>query len=117
MEITKINVTSPDLIIKRSPQKDAAFARIAHLNSVIDEINTKLATQENIDAIDLLITDLQNAAESILLKVDKVIITDITSVDLIGVDGTASNAAPLVETEARLDAIESKINEILAALA
>lgn len=36
--------------------------------------------------------------------------------DLVGVDGTGSNAAPLVETEARLDAIEAKVDEIIAAL-
>lgn len=39
-----------------------------------------------------------------------------TTVDLVGVDGSGSNAAPLVETEARLDAIEAKIDEIIAAL-
>lgn len=36
--------------------------------------------------------------------------------DLVGVDGTGSNAAPLVETEARLDAIEAKIDALIAAL-
>lgn len=36
--------------------------------------------------------------------------------DLVGVDGTGSNAAPLVETEARLDVVEAKIDAILAAL-
>ncbi len=36
--------------------------------------------------------------------------------NLVGVDGTGSNAAPLVETEARLDAIEAKIDAIIAAL-
>lgn len=35
---------------------------------------------------------------------------------LVGVDGTASNAAPLAGTEARLDAIEAKIDEVIAAL-
>lgn len=36
--------------------------------------------------------------------------------NLVGVDGTASNAAPLVGTEARLDAIEAKVDATLAAL-
>lgn len=36
--------------------------------------------------------------------------------DLVGVDGTGSNAAPLVETEARLDAVEAKIDAVIAAL-
>lgn len=36
--------------------------------------------------------------------------------NLTGVDGTGNNAADLATTEARLDAIESKINAILAAL-
>ena len=40
----------------------------------------------------------------------------ISGVNLVGVDGTGSNAAPLAGTETRLDAIESKINAILTAL-
>lgn len=36
--------------------------------------------------------------------------------NLVGVDGTGSNAAPLVGTESRLDAIEAKVDAILAAL-
>lgn len=43
-------------------------------------------------------------------------VADISSSNLVGVDGTGSNAAPLAGTESRLDAIESKINAILAAL-
>jgi hypothetical protein len=36
--------------------------------------------------------------------------------DLVGVDGTGSNAAPLVGTESRLDAIEAKVDAVIAAL-
>ena len=36
--------------------------------------------------------------------------------NLVGVDGTGSNAAPLAGTETRLDNIETKINAILTAL-
>ena len=39
-----------------------------------------------------------------------------TTTNLVGVDGTASNAAPLVGTEARLDAIEAKIDAVIASL-
>lgn len=39
-----------------------------------------------------------------------------TTTNLVGVDGTGSNAAPLAGTEARLDAIEAKVDAILAAL-
>jgi hypothetical protein len=39
-----------------------------------------------------------------------------TTSDLVGVDGTGSNAAPLVGTEARLDAIEAKLDALIAAL-
>ena len=39
-----------------------------------------------------------------------------TTTALVGVDGTGSNAAPLVETEARLDAIETKLDALLTAL-
>lgn len=43
-------------------------------------------------------------------------VANITSSNLVGVDGTGSNAAPLAGTETRLDAIEAKINAVLAAL-
>lgn len=43
-------------------------------------------------------------------------VADITSTNLVGVDGTGSNAAPLAGTETRLDAIEAKINAMLASL-
>lgn len=36
--------------------------------------------------------------------------------DLVGVDGTGDNAAPVVETEARLSAIEAKLDELIGAL-
>ena len=36
--------------------------------------------------------------------------------NLVGVDGTGSNAAPLVGTESRLDAIEAKVDAVIAAL-
>jgi len=36
--------------------------------------------------------------------------------NLNGVDGTEQNAAPLVATEARLDTIEAKMDELIAAL-
>ena len=39
-----------------------------------------------------------------------------TTANLVGVDGTGSNAAPLVETEARLDVAEAKVDEIISAL-
>jgi hypothetical protein len=39
-----------------------------------------------------------------------------TTSNLVGVDGTGSNAAPLVGTEARLDAIEAKVDAVIAAL-
>jgi len=39
-----------------------------------------------------------------------------TTTNLVGVNGVGSNAAPLVETELRLDAIESKIDAVIAAL-
>lgn len=39
-----------------------------------------------------------------------------TTADLVGVDGVGSNAAPLVGTEARLDAIEAKLDALISAL-
>lgn len=36
--------------------------------------------------------------------------------DLVGVDGTGSNAAPLVETEGRIDVVEAKVDELLGSL-
>lgn len=41
---------------------------------------------------------------------------DITSSNLTGVDGAGSNAAPLAGTETRLDALEAKLNALLAVL-
>jgi hypothetical protein len=39
-----------------------------------------------------------------------------TTTNLVGVDGTGDNAAPLVETELRLDVIEVKVDALIAAL-
>lgn len=39
-----------------------------------------------------------------------------TTSNLSGVDGTGSNAAPLTGTETRLDNVEAKIDEVIAAL-
>lgn len=36
--------------------------------------------------------------------------------NLVGVDGTANNAAPLAGTESRLDAVEAKVDAVIAAL-
>lgn len=38
------------------------------------------------------------------------------TVNLVGVDGVGDNAAPVVETEARLDAIEAKVDAVITAL-
>ena len=35
---------------------------------------------------------------------------------LVGVDGTADNAAPLTETEARIVALEAKVNDLITKL-
>lgn len=39
-----------------------------------------------------------------------------TTTNLVGVDGTGSNAAPLAGTESRLDAIEAKVDAVITAL-
>ena len=39
-----------------------------------------------------------------------------TTTNLVGVDGTGSNAAPLAGTESRLDAIEAKVDALILAL-
>lgn len=39
-----------------------------------------------------------------------------TTAALVGVDGTGSNAAPLAGTESRLDAVEAKVDDVIAAL-
>lgn len=58
------------------------------------------------------------AADEVVSSLNRqaAVVAAISSSNLVGVDGTGSNAAPVVETEARLDAIESKINAILTAL-
>jgi capsid protein len=66
-------------------------------------ITRRAAAKEIADAIDASGSPAANVA-------------NITSSNLVGVDGTGSNAAPLAGTETRLDAIETKINAILAAM-
>lgn len=39
-----------------------------------------------------------------------------STTNLVGVNGTGSNAAPLVGTESRLDVIEAKVDAILSAI-
>jgi hypothetical protein len=39
-----------------------------------------------------------------------------STTNLVGVDGTGSNAAPLVGTESRLDAIEAKVDALISAM-
>ncbi len=39
-----------------------------------------------------------------------------TTTVLTGVDGTANNAAPLAGTETRLDDVEAKVDEVIAAI-
>jgi len=39
-----------------------------------------------------------------------------TTSALVGVDGTGNNAAPLAGTESRLDVVEAKIDELIAAM-
>jgi len=87
MALTKIKTESPDLVLKAAPYNENQLARVGHLNSLIDELASKATT-----------------------------VGTITSANLVGVDGTGSNAAPLVETEARLDAIEAKLNALITAL-
>ena len=87
MSLTKIETTSPDAILKKAPYNEAQLARVAHINAVIDELAEKAAT-----------------------------IGTITSPNLVGVDGTGNNAASLAGTEARLDAIEAKLNALITAL-
>ena len=43
-------------------------------------------------------------------------VANIADATLVGVDGTGSNAAPLAGTQTQLNAIDAKINAILAAL-
>jgi len=66
------------------------------------------------------ITD-PRAAQAVIDMVESALtqaatVAAITSTNLVGVDGTGSNAAPLAGTETRLDAIETKINAVLTAL-
>lgn len=60
--------------------------------------------------------EISTAIDATTARVATVIAALGATVNLVGVDGTGSNAAPLVETEARLDAIEAKIDATLAAL-
>lgn len=48
-------------------------------------------------------------------QADNVPLIGVTS-NLVGVDGTGSNAAPLAGTESRLDAVEAKVDALIGAL-
>ena len=61
-------------------------------------------------------TELAAAVDSLHAVAAAAHVANITSSNLVGVDGTGSNAAPLAGTETRLDALEAKVNAILAAL-
>lgn len=61
-------------------------------------------------------TELAAAVDALHAVAPAAHIANITSANLVGVDGTGSDAAPLAGTETRLDAIEAKLNAILAAL-
>lgn len=59
--------------------------------------------------------DTELVEESPAVKVAAITPIGVTAA-LVGVDGAGSNAAPLVGTEARLDAIEAKVDALIAAL-
>lgn len=61
-------------------------------------------------------TEIANAIDSMPATPVAAIAALGTTTDLVGVNGTGSNAAPLVGTEARLDAIEAKIDALIAAM-
>ena len=61
----------------------------------------------------------QDVADEVVSSLDKqasAVAAIGATANLVGVDGTGSNAAPLVETEARLDALEAKVDALIAAL-
>jgi hypothetical protein len=61
----------------------------------------------------------QDVADEVVSSLDKqagAVAAIGATANLVGVDGVGSNAAPLVETEARLDAIEAKVDALIAAL-
>ena len=72
------------------------------------------AAQESGDTTVLILLDRADDSGSTLSQA--AFVADITSSNLVGVDGTGSNAAPLAGTETRLDALESKVNAILDSL-
>jgi hypothetical protein len=84
MSIEKIKVASPDLIIKRADQSEAALARVAHVNEIVRQINEVSSTVGTLgDTADL----------------------------------TGTTVATLrTQTEARLQAIETKLDALITAL-
>lgn len=58
----------------------------------------------------------QSSANTALARVATNVAVIGATANLVGVDGTGSNAAPLVETESRLDTVEGKVDAIIAAL-
>jgi hypothetical protein len=66
----------------------------------------------NKDDADALIAAIESGANP---QASSVAVIGTTS-NLVGVDGTGSNAAPLAGTESRLDAVEAKIDAVITAL-
>lgn len=44
MSLEKIKVTSPDLVVSRAEQSEAALARVAHVNEIVRQLNRVSAT-------------------------------------------------------------------------
>ena len=62
--------------------------------------------------------DLFNRAlEHVAASTPAAAVADIgATTDLVGVDGSGSNAAPLAGTESRLDVVEAKVDELVGSL-
>lgn len=90
------------------------FAGKADKGSLLqDSTNAKLYQNTNTKASPTW-TEIDTAANEITQQAN---IAELgTTDDLVGVDGTGSNAAPLAGTESRLDAIEAKVDAIIGAL-
>lgn len=90
-----------------SPAADGKFSASGSTGTLATKFKLNEASTADGDIVEAIPVELAGAGG---------VPADITSSNLVGVDGAGSNAAPLAGTETRLDALETKVNAILAVL-
>jgi len=103
MSLIKIQAVSPDPILKAAPYAEGEIARIAHINYLIDQLN------ETVGGAFVNQTTIAPFGT----------VTPLTAIPASFADETAARSAVntlRTDVEARLEALEAKVNLMVAAL-